>query len=367
MKKHNGIISFWKFMFCIMIICFHGSIFANETTKTVLFAKGSIAVEFFFLVSGYLLCKSALKNGVENNSDTNRLGIDTFKFIIKKIKSFLPYILVFYLCGLITNIYYLKLDINDILLSVWDVLLLGIAGFRKTEINGVVWYIGAMLISMWVIYPLIRKYKYSYIYIIVPIIVIILSGWMSHEYINLRDPYQWTGFFNKGLIRAFIELNSGSLIYVLSEKIKQTNFTKLGQLFITVIEICGFILPFYMSQYMIKASRYDFIVLIILSMAISIAFSEKTLEYKYFCNKIVYFLERLSLPMFLSHIFIRTIIYNEKRLINFTYNEKMLILIFSTIVISLIVMLIVEIYQKNNISKKIKKKFISDKKRRTVG
>lgn len=49
-KKHNGIISFWKFMFSIMIVIFHSENLAFNTDY-ILFKDGAIAVEFFFIVS----------------------------------------------------------------------------------------------------------------------------------------------------------------------------------------------------------------------------------------------------------------------------------------------------------------------------
>lgn len=45
-KKHNGIISFWKFMFCIMIVIFH--VTEKIPKEGSLMKHGRIGVEFFF-------------------------------------------------------------------------------------------------------------------------------------------------------------------------------------------------------------------------------------------------------------------------------------------------------------------------------
>lgn len=82
MKKHNGIISFWKFMFSILILIFHCSDRAKE--GKVLFIDGRIGVEFFFIVSGYLLAKKAFNN----KENLDNIGKETFVYIWKKNKEF---------------------------------------------------------------------------------------------------------------------------------------------------------------------------------------------------------------------------------------------------------------------------------------
>ena len=75
MKKHNGIISFWKFVFCMVIIIFHaGEYFIGK--QDILFKYGSIAVEFFFVVSGFLMCKSAC---AKKRKEKESIGEETFK------------------------------------------------------------------------------------------------------------------------------------------------------------------------------------------------------------------------------------------------------------------------------------------------
>ena len=342
MSKHNGIIGFWKFAFCILIMIYHANLF-QMGDELILFSKGSIGVEFFFLVSGFLLAKSAL-NKKENNSES--LGKETILFIYKKIKSFFPYILVCFVCGLVVKSIFGDMTIKDYILSIWDLTFLRMAGFRTTVVNGAAWYISAMLLAMLILYPLLRKYKKNFIYLGAPIIVIFLAGILNHNYFSLRVPDQWLGYVYKGFVRAIMELSLGTILYIVCEKIKNINFTNLGKMLITIIEIGGFLIPFVMSQFIEKATTYDFVVLIIISISIVFAFSEKTLEFKFFNNKIIYFLEKLSLPIYLSHTFIRTIINESYLTINFNYYEKTFIFVIVTIVFSIILKFVLDILSK---------------------
>ena len=93
-KKHNGKISFWKFMFSLMIVALHLGVL--NTNAEYRFSYGSIAVDFFYLVSGYLFCKKCLNLKLDNKEVVK----ESFNFIINKIKRFLPYIIFMELHGI---------------------------------------------------------------------------------------------------------------------------------------------------------------------------------------------------------------------------------------------------------------------------
>ena len=110
----------------------------------------------------------------------------------------------------------------------------------------------------------------------------------------------WLGFTYKGTIRGYLEICIGTVIYSVTQKFKQINFNNLGKILLTLIELFGFVSTILMSNFYPNTS-YDYILLILLSVSILIAFSEKTIEFNLFNNKIFYFLERLSLPIYLLH------------------------------------------------------------------
>ncbi|HCA56040.1 MAG TPA: hypothetical protein DEO95_11320, partial [Ruminococcaceae bacterium] len=57
-SARNGKIDLLKFLFSIMVIIFH---FGKGLYNYDLFTKGYIAVEFFFITSGFLFAKSLAK------------------------------------------------------------------------------------------------------------------------------------------------------------------------------------------------------------------------------------------------------------------------------------------------------------------
>ena len=342
-KRHNGIISFWKFLFCIMIIMFHSYVFAPGN-ESLFFNKGYIAVEFFFIVSGFFMAKTAL---IKKDTSQTHLGKETFHFIFKKLKTFLPYAILGGLVALVLQLFYKNLTIYKSLSSIWDMLLLRMTGIDCNVVIGQAWYISAMLLCMTLLYPILRKYKYNFIYIFAPLIVLLGFGWLSYTYDCINNPEDWTGFLYKGVIRAFVDLTLGTIIYALYEKIKNVDFTNLGKFIITIIEIFGFVFTFFMAQFA-PSKTYDFILIPILAISVLLALSEKTLEYKLFSNKIFFWLESFSLSLFMFHHIARNIIRDDIIFTSMPYLEKFPIYIILAFVVSLVGMGIITLLKKKN-------------------
>lgn len=356
-KKHNGIISFWKFCFCMLIIIFHGNVFAANSGEA-LFSKGSIGVEFFFLVSGFLLSKTAFRRN-EQEPNTENLGKETFHFIWKKYLFFLPYVFFAGLLDLILQNVCGNIDLSQNVLSILDMLLLRMTGLKVNVIIGQVWYISAMLLSMMILYPLLRKYKKNYLYLVAPLVILLGFGWLVHSNGSLRTPEKWLGFAYKGLIRGFLELNLGCILYLLCQKLKNITFTKTGKIFITLIEVGGFILPFLTSQFL-SSTKADIFLLAFLAISTLLAFSEKTLEFNLFNHKIFFWLEKFSLPLYICNILARDIVKDVNLFTSLSYYPRLGIYLVINFVLALICMYFISFLQKLHLVEHLKKLIIKE-------
>lgn len=346
-KNHNGIISFWKFAFCVMIIALHLSV----SMKQKYFLGGSIGVEFFFIVSGYLLGKAAL------NEKNDNIGEKTNSYIMKKVKRLFPYMLFSWLFAMVlfvnTNeIPYAK---HDIINSIWDIMFLKNSGMVYRTFLGVSWYISAMLICMIGLYPLVLKYKKSFVYIIAPLIVILIGGYIANKYRTIA----YTGDYMVSLLRALFELSLGVIVYNVSEKIKKVNFKKITKVVLTLCEFIGFASILFLVNLENAHVKYDFIMILIISLSTCIAFSEITYDLKIFNNKFFYFLEKLSLPMYLNQYFIFGLmsLILKNKFYDIPFYLNLIIAVIASILISLIIMGLVKIY--DCLIKKISKIFIN--------
>lgn len=87
MKKENYFIDFLRFIFSIIILLYHSWSFAGEYGNGI-FNSGMFAVDFYFIVTGYLMINSMYKR--ERNTNILKDNLD---YIFKKWKSLFPSLL----------------------------------------------------------------------------------------------------------------------------------------------------------------------------------------------------------------------------------------------------------------------------------
>ncbi len=360
-NRHNGIISLWKFIFAILILLYHCN-FMKGYGLGKLFNTGSIGVEFFFLVSGYLLAKKVYSEDKKKKKE--ELYHSTWNFILNKIKGFYPYLLFTFCAFLITSLLFRDLSFSRYCRSLIDITLLQQSGLPDGEMIVVSWYLSALILSMLVIYPLMKKYKKTFSCLVAPMIAIFLGGYLMHDVTvvhSLRTHKVWTGFAYMGLGRAFFEISLGTTVYELCEKMKKVEFTKLGSIFLSVTEVCLF--SFVILANTLGTSRqFDWLYIILLFIAIMIAFSEKTYFYEKCNNKFFYYLEKLSLTIYLNNYLFINIINSISSYTNFSFIINYLLVIVSTILFSALELYLVPIIEKGFVFlyQKIKVKLVKD-------
>lgn len=138
-KKRNGEIDLLRFLLAAMIMLFHaGSFYGDE-----LFPGGNLCVEFFFIISGYLMMVSIDRKNKDGRSET--IGVETTKFLQRKISALMPEYLLAWVVSFC--VIYIAKDLSrsgamDLLVrSIWEMLFLKMTGLNGPNVNGVVWYI----------------------------------------------------------------------------------------------------------------------------------------------------------------------------------------------------------------------------------
>lgn len=297
--NRNGKIDFLRFVFSLVIVLNHTHYLAEGDLSDA-FKGFSFAVEFFFLVSGYLMMASAEKAAA---SPSLSVGRETGQFLWRKFRSLYPEVLIAYLIALTVVSVASGRDIFTLITRSWsEALLIQMSGLQLTVLNSSVWYVSSMLLCMAVLYPLIRKRKNGAVWVILPLITLLVFGFLRQNYGSPRAPTQWLGFTFRGNLRAMAELSLGALCYPIAQKLSQCRLSGLGKTLLTLAEGGGYLAYLW---YMIteQSSSVDYFYIAILSLSLIISFSRQSWGSALFNNRFSSFAGKFSLSLYLGHQF----------------------------------------------------------------
>lgn len=298
----NGKIEFLRFFFSIIIVIHHSRSFLGDEISP--FLGGSLGVEFFFFVSGYLMMSTIEKKN--KLGPPEYVGRETVMYIKKKWISVLPESLIswFLAFGIlcIAENHTLTSAIAKLINGIWEPIFITMTGLGRRGVNGVVWYISAMLICMAILYPLLRKYPDVTLHIIIPLTSLCIFGYFFKNFSSVRGPTNWLGWTYKGVLRAFAELGIGCWLFYLAKYIKKYNYTILGRFLISLTENIIYI-SITIFMYIMGANKYDYFFVAIMAVAVALTFSGTGIDSNLFNSKLVMFLGRFSVPLYFSHTF----------------------------------------------------------------
>lgn len=303
-KKRNGVIDMMRFVFCVLIVFWHSCNLGSPPDGVALFADaGYIAVEFFFLVAGFLMTKKVM-----TSEQIYDIGPQTILFLWNKIKTILPYYIFAVFCSycriIIVNDFNFKQTITNLMLGIWDFAFLKASGIKTYSLTRATWYLSAMYISMLILYPLLLKYRKSFTHIIAPVLSIFGLGYLSQRCGNLDQYVNNWNLVYPGIIRAVAEISLGCICFEVYEKIENIHFTKVGTAMVTFVQVAGYVGVLYCAHNM-PVKQFDFVMLLALAVCVTLSFSGKGLAVGLFTGKIFPWLGKMSMIIYLNHMWVK--------------------------------------------------------------
>ena len=325
-RSRNGTIDFLRFLCCVIIVICHASEISLISKEHQFISRGSLCVEFFFIVSGYLMvCSADKRRSVPGLTD--KVGTATSSYILIKVKSLMPNLAVAYVLAMaaICLSRYglsLRLSLRFFAGEIYKPILFSTGGFGSMS---EIWYICFMLLVMMVLYPILIKHFDLFIRVIAPLIAVFLLGWIAATQNSLVNPVKYLGYFHKGLVRAFGEIALGASLYPLISYIKKKKLAPSAKIEITVLQVIFWGGAVFLMT--LNDKYYDFFVLLLITLAVVLAFSHQGFLANKMDNRINGMLGKLSLTVYLSHRWIAVTLGNlypmfiKRGLFGFTGNE----------------------------------------------
>lgn len=337
MKDKNYLIDFLRFIFSIAILLYHSWMFTGVFGEG-LARRGYLGVDFYFIVTGYLMLNSLHKEKLVDKY----IFKDTLNFVIKKYIRLLPALIVTFIISI--PFVYGKNALNyQLLLSnsmIGEILQLGILGYPM-PINSSWWYLSAMFLVSLILYPIAKKYTNDYARYIAPVILLFTVGLVYTKGININDPLNISFYLRNGFYKAIIFIILGNISYEISNGIKKTSLNSKKIKLLTIFEILTYLflilnLHYYVADTLLYA--------ILLTLNIAVTFSNITYTKKFFKNPIWNKLGTFGFYIYLCQIAIRT--YMMRHLTN-NYINDLIKYIIITVIVSTIIYIIIEIFYKN--------------------
>ncbi len=294
--SRNSSIDLLKLIFTIGIVLFH---FSYNRSADILLG-GYIFIEGFFMITGYFMMKSVSK------ADESSLSKDTLDFIKHKYLSFAPVLLAsiavltavsFFLypptiSGIITNLLSLASEFVP----------LKAAGIQSSDITGVIWSLSAMMLSLFILYPVARRTGSKFTRLICPALALFVYGVICYRkgYLNTIAGDYFIVPVQSGFFRGLAGICTGCMLFDCVKSTESHKTTLFGEICFFGAEIVSLAAIFVFAKFF-PLSYFDFYALPFFFILLYSCLGRKSIISKRFSLGFTKHLSTASLIIYLVH------------------------------------------------------------------
>ena len=352
MKTKNNYIEILRFLFCCIILIHHSGNLLAEGQKNF-FVSGALAVEFFYIVTGYF----AAKHLSSSQDVTDKMCYSTL-YTVKKLLRVLPYAAFGILSIYALNFFWpadpisLKerlmllqnMPMELSMLPMTGTISIDLFNYRDTPL----WFLSSMLIALPVVMYMYQKFTDVFKGWIMWFLSPILLCYMVHRWDSIFAWGSYGTFLYGGTIRALADITLGFsayfiVTYIRNKQLKPNAFIKL---LITVCEFLLLLFTVYSCHRDLAAYDEIFVTYIIWIMIILTLSGLSYTEHigSGILSPVATFLGKISMPIYCIHW--GTYQYVIKFIPGLTYINGLLINFAVCVLISVILMIIVNMFKK---------------------
>lgn len=302
MKKNNNV-EFWRFIFTVIVCLLHfcGTYYSGLPY----FSGGFISVEFFYILSGFLLMASQTKSELKPDGK-----ISAAKYTFGKLKSIYPH----YIFSFVVIFVYVMIDSKMSLLStskillnsLWEISMLQMSGIRCSIYNQPTWYLSGLIMMGYLIYYLLNHHRRIFLEVIAPISILFIYAFFSIKISHVNAWIDESMYMKVGIFRAFAGMSLGCICYVAYSKLNDYPLSKKMSNLLDVIGVACLTFVAVRTN-MANSPEDSFAFIFLLAIGVTIAFLDKGFIKSLLNNKLSGYLGKITYPMYLNHIFIMSV------------------------------------------------------------
>lgn len=281
-------IELFRFLFMVVICLWH------LTSVVPLMAHGGAPVEFFFILSGFLMYNTLKKTNAPGPLDFTLKKIKRFHFIIVTSG-------IFTLCCMHDWIP-ATLRGNDVLGSLFrvieEILLIRTNGIFQGGLNGPTWYVSVLIWGGALLYSIVYTEKKKSLRIYIPILCWCVYAYLLKEGTGKLPQWGVVGCFQISVLRGMAGMGLGILVSYIFDKKRQFLSQKTSIIVLNFLSVFAIII--YIGVIM-AIEDYDEYTLLCSPLIIVSCFTSGTWLNKLPSNRIINYLGGISLEMLMIH------------------------------------------------------------------
>jgi len=309
MNTKNNSILLWRIVFTYIILIFH---FDNKYAISGEFGLEIgwyIGVEFFFIVSGYLIYDK-----MDSLSAKCRNGLEYFIYRYRKIYPYylgafiFSFIMYFAVKDSFSVTDMIKVLSNDF----FEVFALHGIGLDDgwSYINNTSWFISIMFISGFIVYHCLLKWKDTFVHFVAPLIIVVSFSYLYRNMHGIGAVVQISGLYNhQALMRGLADMCLGIMAAGLNGYFREKEHIKgdsQKNMLIRSTGVLGFIFVILCSL-KFGNSTTDFLYAMVLTVSVAIAFLPS--KHRIFESKLLHAWSGITMSMYFVHDAFRTFIF----------------------------------------------------------
>lgn len=305
MKYRNSYIELLRFVFSsIVVITHYGSYYPDN--RLFLKWQGWFSVEFFFILSGFLLASYCSR--IENRGEVWK---ETWQYMGRKVKALSP---VYYTALIVSAAHYIlknnlldnirKLD-HFFIQLVPSLLIIPSNALSESTNIPYSWYIGTMMIGMLILFPLVYRLQKNFSLIVAPLVLYFYCAYALHTHGSLwLLTQEWLGICWPQLLRGIAEMSLGCTAFEISRMLSKRyggRLTNAGRVAFTFLSVVLFAIPiFWMLVGIPGTIQLGALLMLAFGTAVSFSGLDRMNAIANAPTLIFLFLGKLSLPLYLG-------------------------------------------------------------------